>query len=380
MFGEQKEQRNVLTRIDSVESIIQRVEKESASKIEIENLNSKIEYQQKLYDQTINSISTQLDSANYSLTLFGLLFAITAIIVGVYVTYVERKIVRISEENKELLTKNQNIKKEVEELNRLIQNDIYNLFLKIKKEETEHILQRLIKVPKDIANVCESLLSRDLSTDNFLALRQAYLKLKESDESYKHQYHLLFFQHFFAQSLRDTQIRKDILNFIPDGIEAAFENDIIKTTNDFITIIAEKGFSEFKLEINKYFKGLSHSEHKTFKNVYDTILLNLKQKDKAFELFNTIESNEKNRISKIEYGNVLKEKYLSENNDEVEKECFIELEKLIKEQEALEKEQEEKRLKAEQDAEERRKKIEERKKLQAQKKENNESKQDDNAK
>jgi hypothetical protein len=370
LFGQQKEQRILLNRVDSIESTIQKIQKQTVTIDKIENINTKIEYQQKLYDQTISSISTQLDSANYSLTIFGLLFAVTAIIIGVYVTYVERKIVRISEENKELLTKNQNIKKEVEDLNRLIQSDIYNLFIKIKKEETEHILQRLTKVPKDIANVCESLLSRDLSPDNFAILKQAYFKLKETDNEYKVQYHLLFFQHFYAQSLRDEQIRKDLVDFIPHGIQSSFENDIVKTTSDFILVINEKGPNEFIKEINNYFKGLTASEHKKYESVYETIITNLKQKEKAFELFNLIESNENNRIAKIEYGNLVRQKFTSDSNTESEKESFKELEKLILEQATFEKEQEEKRKKAEQEAEERKKKIEERKQLQAQRKEN----------
>ena len=346
--AQQKNESNLQNRIDRIESNIKEIEEQSITKNKIENLNTKIKNQQKLYDQTINSISTQLDSANYSLTLFGLLITIIAIVLGVYVTYVERKIVRISDENKELLTKNRNIKKEVEELNRLIQSDIYNLFLKIKKEETEHILKRLTKIPKDISNILDSLLSRNLSPDNYSTVRQAYFKLNENDEDYKNQYHFLFFQHFFAQSLRDKQIRKDILNFIPEGIESSFENDIINTTSDFMIIIGEEDAEEFTNEINSFFNGLANSKHKYYQEVYETILQKLNQKHKAFELFKLIESNEKNRVAKIEYGKLLKREFKSDKNTESENRCFKELEKLISEQESFEKEQEDKRKKAKQ--------------------------------
>lgn len=334
-IGQEKKQINLSNRVDSIDLILNKIDKRNVTKKEIENLNTKIENQQKLYNQTISGVSTQLDSASYSLTIFGLLFTIIAILIGVYVTYVERKIVRISDENKEALIKNQEIKKEVEELNRLIQEDIYNLFLKIKKEETEYILQRLTKIPKDIANVLESLLSRDLSHDNYSTVKKAYFKLNDTDKQYKQDYHHLFFQHFFSQSLRDEEIRKDILDFIPEGIRNSFENDVINTASDLVTVANEKGLNHFSKEINNYFKGLSSSGHKNFSKVYETILSNFRQKYKAFELFNLVESNEKNRIAKIEYGNLLERKYGSDNNTTTENECFKELNKLIKEQETF---------------------------------------------
>lgn len=106
----------------------------------INNLEDRLEFQEKINERTISSISSQLDAASYTLTLFGGLFAIAAIVLSVYVTYIERKIVKISEENRDLFIRSQRIKEDVESTNNLIQKDIYTLFLKIKREETVHIL------------------------------------------------------------------------------------------------------------------------------------------------------------------------------------------------------------------------------------------------
>jgi hypothetical protein len=314
---------------------------------EITNLKDKLDFQQKLNEQTINSISTQLDSATYNLTIFGILFAIAAIGLGLYVTYIERKIVRIGEENKILLTKNQQIKGDVEALNKLIQSDIYGLFLKIKREESVHTIERLVKVPKDISNVCDTLLSRELHEEDFAKLKQAYLNLPDKKEgNYGHYYLTVFFQHFLGQSLRDENLRVDIAKFIQLGISAAFENDIVKSTLDFTGVLVDKGIQEFKSEINLFFKGLTNSKYKDYFPVYEVIFDTLKTRKNRFEMFSSIESVAYNRIAKIEFGNVLANKYSLDNPTESEQLAFTELKEL---KIAQEKTEEEARQKAEEE-------------------------------
>ena len=76
----------------------------------ISELEKKIETERSINDKTFNSISTQISVSSYVLTIMGIVFAVLAIGVGAYVTYVERKIIKIGEENKDLLAKNQQIK------------------------------------------------------------------------------------------------------------------------------------------------------------------------------------------------------------------------------------------------------------------------------
>jgi len=334
------------SRLNKLEYKLNDIEKKNYEN-EIATLKDKLDFQQKMSEQSIGGISNQLESASYNLTLFGLLFAIAAILLGLYVTYIERKIVKIGEENKELLTKNQTIKEDVEALNKLIQSDIYNLFLKIKREETVHIINRLIKVPKDISNVLEILLSREIDEENFAKVKLAYSNLGENGKTdHKKSYHYLLFQHFFGQSLKDETIRKEILNFIPTGVKQSFENDIIKSMQEFVTVIVDKGIQEFKAEINMLFKGLTNSEHKKYDEVYKLLFDNLKTRNNRFELWNTIESNLDNRHSKIEFGNILQNKYLTDNPTESELLIFAELKELSA---AQQKEEDEAKQKAEEE-------------------------------
>ena len=347
-------------RLNKIEYKLNEIETKNYEE-EIATLKEKIDFQQKMSEQSIGSISNQLDSASYNLTLFGLLFGIGAFGLGLYVTYIERKIVKIGEENKELLGKNQKIKEDVEALNKLIQSDIYNLFLKIKREESVHILDRLVKVPKDISNVCQTLLSRELEREDFTKLRQAYSNLGDIKNEYHQQYHLLFFQHFLDLSLKDEELRKDILEFIPTGISAAFENDIIKSTTDFVTTLVDIGIQEFKTEVNMFFNGLANSEFKNFETVYQLLFDNLKSRKNRFELFSVIESSDDKRQAKIEFGKLLKNKYLGDNPTESENLTFSELTELIAAQQKAEEE-------AKQKTEEQKKQQEERKKLQEERK------------
>ena len=313
--------------------------KKEILELTVNDLKERIANEEKLNEKTIESISKQLDAASYNLTLFGILFGLGAICIGIYVTYIERKIVKIGEENKELLVKNQKIKIEVEELNKLIQNDIYGLFLKIKREETVNILDRLVKVPRDITNVCPLLLSRELIQIDFIKIKEAYDKLKltnirdEGEEDsiahYSHQYKVVFFQHFLNQVIKNDDLRKDMIDFYLIGIDNAFENDILKCTFDFTSTIVDIGIHNFKPEINKYFEGLSLSEHKKYLEVYQLFYDTLLSRKNRFEFFSLIQTTVTSQKAKIKYGQLLIDNYTSDNPSESEKLIFTQINDLI---------------------------------------------------
>ncbi|MEJ7740591.1 MAG: hypothetical protein WKF97_24505 [Chitinophagaceae bacterium] len=275
--------------------------------IRIKELEKEIETERNINDKTFNSISTQISAASLTLTIMGIAFTVIAIIVGVYVTYVERKIIKIGEENKGLLNKNERIKKDVEDLNRLIQGDIQGLYEKLKRQETIDLIDRLNKVPKDVSNISTLLLSRELHTEDFDKLRKAYQKLNNVGSSYKDDYKLLFFQHFLTLTLKDEDLKKEILDYIPTAIRCSFENDILKSTHDFIVAVIDKGLNNFKNEINKYFVGLSSSEHKNYPAVYVTLFDSLKTRQNRFDFLNLIDSTNESRVAKIAFGKLLKE-------------------------------------------------------------------------
>lgn len=316
-----------LEKNDSTTILQQNVKEQIQNNIDdIKNLTSKldelyhkVEIQQNLSEKTINGISTQISAASYSLTVFGLLFAIAAIILGIYITYIERKVVRLREENTSLLNQTKKIKDEVVGINELIQKDICGLHLKIKREETIQFLNRLIEVPEDISNLGHQLLSRELEKEDFTKLKEAYIELKNVPETprvlfgfggtYTDTYKILFFQHFLDLSIKDNDIGKDLVDFYPDVMSAAFRNDIIKSTHDFIKAIMDLGIESKTSEINSFIKGISQSKYSSFETIFDILFKGLSSRNNQFRFFDLISDEKENRIGKSNFGKKIIEKY-----------------------------------------------------------------------
>lgn len=277
----------------------------------LSEVEKKAEIERNINDKTFNSISTQISAASYALIVMGIIFSLVAVGVGVYVTHVERKILNISQESRELFSKNQKIKEDVEELNKLIQNDIHGLFVKIKRQETVDLIERLIKIPEDVGNVSSLLLSRELQSEDFPKLKQAFINLKKIpiNSTFIKNYKVLFFQHFLSLTLKDELLEDEITNIIPDAISYSFENDIVKSTNDFGIALVDKGIINFKVAANKYFKGLTTSAFKDLQLVYLTLFNSLKTRQNRFDFLNLIEFTKEVRRAKINLGKIIIKEY-----------------------------------------------------------------------
>jgi hypothetical protein len=301
-------------------------------KKEILELNSKYNYQVKINEQTLTSISNQIGASSFNLSIFGILFGIVAIGLGIYVTFIEMKIVKIRAENERLLSETLQVKDEVVEINNEIKNDIYSLFKKIKREETTQILQRLLKIPKDISNLNQELLSRELLQEDYTVIKKAYLKLKSQNlqgYNYKGDYKLIIFQHFLGELVKDEEIGSEFIDSYPHSIYCAFDNDMIKSTEDFIKAIVDTGYQKKGLEINSFIKGLSASGHKDFKKVYQILFNGLKNRNDQFKFYESISLEKENRIGKTNFGKLLKEKYSITELTNSEKLSIKELDKII---------------------------------------------------
>lgn len=326
-------------------------------------LQENYEYQIKVNDQTLNSISNQIGATSFNLSIFAFLFGILAIGLGVYVTWVERKIVKLRDENEELLKQTKETKNDVVAINELIQKDIYGLFLKIKREETIHILNRLVKIPEDISNLCQELLSRELKQEDFSLLKKAYLKLKLKSQkqpipgyitlsgSHQNSYLLLFFQHFLDLSLKDEEIIPDLTDYFSDAIDCAFENDIIKSTEDFTKALIDLGYQTKEKEINSFFNGISNSDFKNLEKIYLLFFDSLKIRDDKFKFYDLFDETKEIRIVKVNYGKLLISEYGNTDLSKSESDSIADIRTTEKE---LIKEEEDKRL-----AEEKRKEQEE---------------------
>jgi hypothetical protein len=205
---------------------------------------TKIANQNQTIQTSFSGTSLHLASASHYITIVGVIIAVTGLFLGIYVNYIYKKITVITDENKYLLETHKAVKIEVDRLNELIKCNLMGLYERIKEEETKHIIARLQRVPLDIANVIETLLSRELSKEYYQMLRKCYLELKAIKSSsplrsvqmgsYEVPYLSLFFQHYSDHALFDAQIAEDIEKRYTTLMNNSFENDIKKTTTDLL--------------------------------------------------------------------------------------------------------------------------------------------------
>ena len=255
------------------------------------------------------------------------------------------KIVRIKEENVGLLKETQKAKAEVDAINELIQKDIYGLFLKIKREETIHILNRLVKVPEDIWNLSQQLFSRELKEEDYSLLKKAFLKLDSTTDTNNHDiYKLLFFQHFLDQAVMDEEIGPILISYYSSSVKSANKIDIIKSTEDFMKAVLDLGYQSKGKEINSYFKAIAISDFKNFNEIYKLTFESVKSRNDRFKFYEVLSSEKEIRIVKVNYGLLLIDEYEGSELSASETGVLNEV-KEIREQ--LEKEKEEARLKEE---------------------------------
>lgn len=235
-----------------------------------------------------SSISSQISTLNAFIAGFSLIFVIAGIILGIYISNLEKKVVKIKdsveEKEKEIIT----LAETVKETDEKIQSDFSGLYSKLRDEESVAILKRLIEEPEDVTNLSHLLLARKLKQEWFPLLKTAFLKLlklgevaNESDfvyPSYKEQYLLLLFQHYLYDSILDNEIRTEILSFFPTGFQCAFKSDIIRSTEDLCKALSTKAVAFNKETILiEYLKALNNSKYKDLvelKNILEESLTN----------------------------------------------------------------------------------------------------------
>ena len=205
------------------------------------------------------SISCQISTLNAFIAGFSLIFVIAGILFGIYISNLEKKVVKIKEsiddKEREIIT----LAKTVKDTDEKIQSDISGLYTKLRDEESVTLLKRLEEEPLDINNICGLLLARQLKPDWFVYIKNAFYKLLDlGDEanvsfgfnpSYKQGYLIVIFQHYMYFAINDEKIRAEIQPLLVGLINNEFERDIIKTTEDYCRALSEKEYTFNKCSI-----------------------------------------------------------------------------------------------------------------------------------
>lgn len=216
----------------------------------LQNSSNDVEIIKDIVEISNSSISCQITTLNAFIAGFSLVFVIAGIIFGIYISNLEKKVVKIKEsiddKEKEIIT----LAKTVKDTDEKIQSDISGLYTKLRDEESITLLKRLVEEPLDINNICELLLARQLKPDWFTYIKTAFYKLLDLGDvanehvgfnpSYKQGYLIVIFQHYMYYAINDDVMRKEIHPLLVGLIDNEFKRDIIKTTEDFCLALSEK--------------------------------------------------------------------------------------------------------------------------------------------
>lgn len=236
----------------------------------LQSINDNIDAVRRIVDVSNSTIANEISAVNTMLVAFTIVFGIVGVLLGVYISWLQRKVSRMSDNIEE---KEQTIillAKTVEDTDKKIQSDISGLYEQLRKEETMTLLRRLEDEPEDIANLGGLLLARPLDETGFLIMKRAFMKLMTMgpeiyvdgiySPSYWKRYAIQFFQHYFRQSILDDDLRPEIVKGLNYGMACAYKCDIIKSTEDMCQAlcVSSAQFDKVALLVD-YLKALNQS-------------------------------------------------------------------------------------------------------------------------
>lgn len=287
----------------------------------LDALQAKTDLLYSVVETANDGVSNQLSAANYFLALIAVVMAIVGIGLGIYIGKKKREVdtmastveskkeavealAKIVDEKKENVDK---IAKTTEDLDKKIHSDLSALYMELRKEETNALLDRLVLEPQDVANLCPIFCARDIDETGYVKLRTAYLKMKKmlGDPTHRDCVHdhsesflVLFYQHFFYYAIKDDEISSDFANYYSEILSRAYKRDVIKSTKDLCKALSEET-TKFDKEtvLATYLKALNYSQYSgltELKNIFEhnitphTLLQNAIERCTADKIYLTL--------------------------------------------------------------------------------------------
>jgi len=246
----------------------------------LQNINDNVDAVRRIVDVSNSTIANEISAVNTMLVAFTIVFGIVGVLLGLYISWLQRKVSKMSDNIEEKEQKIILLAKTVEDTDNKIQSDISGLYERLRKEETIALLRRLEEEPLDVTNLSELLWARSLEMDCFPILKTAFIKLKSlgsvADEisglglSYRQRYVLLFFQHYLYHSILDEELRDDVKNDFDVAFECAFKRDVIKATKDICQALSVSSAQLDKVALLVgYLKSLNQSKYSNLVELKD---------------------------------------------------------------------------------------------------------------
>lgn len=305
-------------------------------KEEINDLKSRQVYQSEqinnqtgMLDTAFDGISAELSASSYFIGIFGIIIAIFSVGLSIYVARIESNVKTMRSDNETLLQKNIQIKEDLELLSEKITKDSKGLYKLVRNEESNHMIERLISVPEDIANLFSSLASRDLEKEHFHKIKEAFIQLDETSEYYL-EYLKLIFQHFSDLAILDENIKPKFMKELGYLFSSAFKNDAVKSANDYFNAIIERTINKSITEVNAYIVELCKSKFAQNEEVYFAINTAMKNRELKFHLYDSISKGPDYLIFRKAMGKLILD-YKYENLEPRESVIIEDINEIIKE-------------------------------------------------
>jgi len=260
-------------------------------------LNTKSDLLMEIIGTSNDGISNQLSAASILLAIIAIVIAFLGGALGFYIRKKKLEIDSIAETIEEKKKTIDSVADATEKLDLQIKGNLGDLYLQLRDEETKAILDRLILEPRDISNLIQQLLARDLEDEGFPKLREAYLKYKSTKDdenqdeerkknrraisisltgSYDDDYLLLFFQHYCCQAVQDDDIRPELVSRFVKACDLAFKRDIIKTTIDLCRALTDERSTFSKEDVLvEYLNALNESKHRRLADLKNILEQNI---------------------------------------------------------------------------------------------------------
>ena len=281
------EMRKILNRQDKIDSMI------NVLNVKQQNIISEQETTNNIVSKSFDGVSMQLSGASESVGVIGTAIGVLAVILGVYVTYVQIQTSKIYTKNRLALEETEKIKREVEDLNNIIQSNVPKLYEKIKREEINKVMKRLETQPEDIVNHSSLLYTSDLISSDFHSLVRGYLGIEftslpsEGKFELKTQFHALFAQHFTYETMMTANVKDEFLSNLYAVFMRLWRADYKATIIGFCKYIQQEKIENVKLDIEYYFFGIEAHGPLELIQLLSTILtvLNHEERLELLEVF-----------------------------------------------------------------------------------------------
>lgn len=261
---------------------------------QIQLLEAKVAVLSELVGTSNDCVANQLAASNILMAVVGGVITLAGIVLSIYVNNKKRDVEKLAKIVDETKVEVERMEEHTEQLNMQMNCNLDVLYKNLRKEETNALLDRLVLEPRDISNLLQLLLARDLDESGFAKLREAYLKLLQNPEEHNNKdadevgfvylevpdeednYLLVFFQHYCDHALKDDVIRPKLIKNFKATCDLAFKRDIIKSTIDLCKVLSDPNATFNKEDVLVAFlTALNDSAHKNLSELANILEQNI---------------------------------------------------------------------------------------------------------